>query len=125
MFADPQCVTCEKALQALERALDGMSRVRGLVISTAAPSVIASAPSFGTSTLETGHVDHKVAHDLYRTHTAPYFYVIDPAGIIRERGIANDETSVKRLLLAGQQDQVAIKPTMGDRVHSQDRGVKS
>lgn len=98
MFADPLCLTCEQALQALERAIQGQGATRALVLTTAPLSIVVATPTFGESAIEVGQIDRMVATDLYRTQTAPYFYVIGPDGLIRERGLANDEPGITRLL---------------------------
>lgn len=98
MFSDPLCSSCDRALTALAKVLDGRrERPRALVVTTAEPQLVASVESFRRSPMEVGRVDHEV-HHAYRTEVTPYFYVIDPNGVIRSRGAVDTAAGIELLL---------------------------
>jgi hypothetical protein len=98
LFADPGCVSCQKAVQALEELAPTLNTLQVLVVTSSDPVVIEAVEEFRTASVPLSRVSWDVPADLYQTHGTPFAYIIDPAGIIRAKGIAGDKTGFQKLL---------------------------
>lgn len=100
LFLDPGCVSCQSALHALEKMAAQLSSrsVHSLIITSAEPAVIAAVDAFSTSFLDISRVSKDVSTKMYRTRITPYGYLIDPAGIIRAKGVIADGSSIQKLV---------------------------
>ena len=99
VFADPTCVSCQDALLALERMVPKLGQtVRVLVATSADPALIDAVDAFRTASIPVSRVSIEVPTRLYHTSVTPYGYVIDPEGKIRARGVAADESSIRKLV---------------------------
>jgi hypothetical protein len=103
MFTDPLCHSCEKATAALAVARSGalLSGLDVLRVTTAEPAMVRAAQRFGVDLDEIVYIAPNVAHEVYRTDVAPFFYVIGADGIIRSRGWAEDVAGIERLVGSG------------------------
>jgi len=99
VFADPTCVSCQDALLALEQLAPKLRHtVRVLVATSADPALIGAVDAFRTTPFSVGRVSSEVPTRLYHTSVTPFGYVIDPEGKIRARGVAADDSSIRKLL---------------------------
>jgi hypothetical protein len=99
MFADPACISCGKALAAVENVVrKSVSHLEVVVATTAEQAAIEAVEAFKKTSLSVVKVASKVQEDLYQTHTVPLAYLVDPTGIIRAKTIPSDESAVRKLL---------------------------
>lgn len=99
MFANPICTTCARALASLERVISTgrLDSVQTLVVSVAGP-IDEVQNDLLSATEHVGIVEHDVVHRLYKTEKTPFFYTVDPAGIIRGAGAPVDQAEIEKLL---------------------------
>jgi hypothetical protein len=99
LFADPGCASCETALHALEQLAPTFAQtLRILVVTSAEPSRITAVETFNTTSFDISRVRHEVPTQLYRARVTPFAFLIDPEGIIRAKGIAGNERSLRNLV---------------------------
>jgi hypothetical protein len=112
LFADPRCASCERAvyaLEALHRRGDD-SRLRTLVVTRASPAQVAAAEAFHATTAEIALVDDDRALDLYRVRQVPFAHVVDPQGIVRAKGVAEDQAALRELLRPVRRPSIPLIP---------------
>lgn len=99
VFADPGCVSCQNTLRALERLTPKLGQtVYVLVVTNADPAQIAAVDAFRTASIDISRVNSDVPARLYRTRITPFGHLIDPAGVVRAKGIAADEHSIQKIV---------------------------
>jgi hypothetical protein len=99
LFADPGCASCETALQALEQLAPTFTHTLHIqVVTSAELSQIMAVEVFTTTSFDISHIRHDVVSQLYRTRVTPFAFLIDPEGIIRAKGIAGNERSLRTLM---------------------------
>ena len=99
LFADPGCASCQSTLLALERLVPKLaSGIRILVVTSVDPAQIAGFSEFEKTFLDIGSVSKEVIDRLYRTHTTPFAYLIDPDGVIQAKGLATDEAAIRKIV---------------------------
>lgn len=99
LFADPGCASCETALQALTHLAPTVAHtLRIQVVTSAHPSQIMAVELFHTTSFDISRVREDVATQLYRARVTPFAFLIDPEGIIRAKGIAGNERSLRNLV---------------------------
>ena len=69
-----------------------------LVATSSDPALIGAVDAFRTTPFPVGRVSSEVPTRLYHTSVTPYGYVIDPEGKIRAKGVAADDSSIRKLL---------------------------
>lgn len=98
VFADPGCESCRNTVVALGRITPKLRQVtRVLVVTHADPALIATVEAFRDTAVDVGRVDFDMSIKLYNTHTTPFAYLIDSAGVIRAKGIAGDEAMIRKI----------------------------
>ena len=98
LFADPGCASCQSTLLALERLVPKLSSgIRILVITSVDPAQITGFSEFKRTFLDIGNVSKAVIEKLYRIHTTPFAYLIDSTGVIQAKGLATDETAIRKI----------------------------
>jgi hypothetical protein len=60
-----------------------------LVATSADPGAVRVVEAF-VKCRHLAYVGHEVARDLYRTHTTPFAYLLDPEAVVRDKGIPLD-----------------------------------
>jgi hypothetical protein len=119
LFADPGCASCETALQALEQLVSTFTpTLRIQVVTSAEPARITAVETFNTTSFDICRVHHEVSTQLYRARVTPFAFLIDPEGIIRAKGIAGNERSLRNLVR-----KVDRKPVNVEFVVPQKSGV--
>ncbi len=99
LITDPECASCRNALTTLTKLEPQLrSRLRMLAITTSDPTFIEAISDFRNSPIEIGHVEREVVHKSYLINTTPFFYVIDPEGVIRAKRVTDDENGIKKAL---------------------------
>jgi hypothetical protein len=117
LFADPGCVSCQTAVAGLERLAPTLRETQVLVVTSAEPAVISAVEEFREASVPISRVPPEVAIKLYRTLSTPYAYVIDPQGVIKAKGVAADETALRKLTQkADRQPIVPVAHAPPDRV---------
>jgi hypothetical protein len=112
LFADPGCASCQNTLLALERLAPKVGQTtRVLVVTSAEPAQIQAADAFRTSSVEISRTRNDVPTKLYRTRVTPFGYLIDPDGLVRAKGIASDESSIRKLVRKGDSTPVNVEFT--------------
>lgn len=97
LFADPGCVSCQSALQALERLAPSLRSTRILVATASTPAVVNAVGTFADASVPVSYVERDVPQKAYRTLTTPFAYVIDPEGVVKTKGTAADERNLRKL----------------------------
>jgi hypothetical protein len=99
LFADPGCASCETALQALEQLVPTFAHtLRIQVVTSAELTQIMAVELFTTTSFAICRVRHDVVTGLYRARVTPFAFLIDPEGIIRAKGIAGNERSLRNVV---------------------------
>lgn len=99
VFADPGCSSCQGTIPALERLTSTFTRPLSiLVVTSADPQLIAIVDAFRTVSVDIAQVSKQVADELYQTHATPFAYLIDPSGLIQEKGAVSDELALQKML---------------------------
>jgi len=108
LFADPGCMSCQDALPIFERFLSKVERpLRVLVLTSAEPVLIAASEAFRTTSLSIGRVSRDVPGRLYHSNITPFACLIDAEGVIRSKGVASNEATIRKIMKGG--DQPIIK----------------
>lgn len=108
LFADPGCMSCQDVLPIFERFLSKVEKpLRVLVLTSAEPALIATSEAFRTTFLSIGRVNREVSSKLYHTNITPFACLIDTTGVIRSKGVAADEATIRKIMNGG--DQTIIK----------------
>ncbi len=101
-FADPECVSCENTVRALERLSPKLRQtMRVLVVTRSQPPQIAASDAFSTASFAISRIRADVSYKVYRTNVTPFGYLIDPQGMIRAKGVIGDEASIRNLVQKG------------------------
>jgi thiol-disulfide isomerase/thioredoxin len=112
LFTDPGCVSCQSALPILERLAPKVERpLRTLVVTSAEPAQIAASDAFMTTSIDIGRARDDVASRLYRTHVTPFAYLIDAEGKIRAKGIATDESAMRKIVYGVERTIIKVGAT--------------
>jgi len=99
VFADPGCVSCQSTMISLERLAPTLKQtMRVLILTSAVPAQIAAVDAFRTTSLDIGRIDDDVSNKLYHTHTTPFAYLINTEGMIQSKGIATDESAIRKIV---------------------------
>lgn len=99
VFAEPGCVSCKNTLAALERLTPQLEqRMRLLVVTSAEPSHIAAVEEFRSASVSIGQVSYEVSSKLYQTAITPFAYLIDPEGVIQNKGLPGDEAAIRKIV---------------------------
>ena|SRR5947209_173050 len=113
VFADPDCVSCQNTLLALERLAPQLEQtMRVLVVTSAEPAQIGAIDAFRTASVAISRIRSDMPSRLYRTRVNPFGYLIDPEGMIRARGIVADESSIRKLVRKGDRHSVNVEFTV-------------
>lgn len=112
LFADPTCASCKNALLALERLVPKLESMQVLVATTAEPALIAAIDAFRNASVEIGRIPADVSTKLYGTTVTPFGHLIDPEGVIHAKGIATDESSIRRIVRQGDRKPVNVEFTL-------------
>lgn len=109
IFADPGCSSCEKAMLILENfKIDVKPGMQPIVVTTADTTEVDAIGAFRRSSLPIAQVKREVFSRLYKTNTTPFAYVVDPEGIVRGKGPASDQPSLRKIFrMVDQTPQVA------------------
>jgi hypothetical protein len=107
-FADPGCMSCQDALPIFELFLSKIEKpLRAIIITSAEPVLIAASDAFRATSLSIIRVDRDVSSKLYHTNVTPFAYLIDAEGVIRTKGVATNETAIRKIVNGG--DRPIIK----------------
>lgn len=98
MFADPGCLSCKQAVAALNTISRHADDPIKTVVATSADGALVDAVEEFAKSPHVVRVGAEVATKLYRTHTSPFVYLIDPEGIVQKKGIAFDEKTIGEFL---------------------------
>ena len=113
VFADPSCVSCQGTVLALERLAPQVGQtLRLLVATTADPAQIAAVDAFRTASFDIGHIRSDVSSRLYRTNITPFAHMIDPAGLIRAKDVALDESSIRKIVRKAERNPINVAFTV-------------
>ncbi len=110
LFADPSCASCQNTLLALERLAPKLAQsMQVLVATTSEPALVAASDAFRLASVEIGRISADVSTRLYRTSVTPFGYLIDPEGVTRAKGVATDESSIRKIVRQGDRKAVNVE----------------
>jgi hypothetical protein len=89
---------CERSLAALERSLGGSTAALNMLVVTTADAAAIDAVQAFKASPHVRRVTHEVAEKLYHTHTMPFAYLIDPQGIVVEKGAPIEGSSIQKFV---------------------------
>jgi len=111
LFADPTCLGCQDAVAAVERLVPKAKKpLRILILTSADPDTIGVSETFRTTSLDICQVSPEVSSKLYRTRVTPFAYLIDPEGRIGAKGVAGDESSIRKIMQGGDRTYLQVGP---------------
>lgn len=112
LFADPGCASCESALLAIEASKPRLdSPLHILVVTSVEKERIAAIEVFRTTSITIACVSKDVPSQLYRTHITPFIYLIDDQGTIRDKEVAVNKTSVRKMIKKVERNVITMVPT--------------
>jgi len=98
MFGDPLCISCERALSAIERLQQDDQDAYGLVVTYAERRLIEAVSAFRDSPVPI-HIVDQASVDAYHVTQTPYLFIIDPSGHVKARGITDTLSGLQRLVI--------------------------
>lgn len=116
VFADPGCVSCKNTIHALERLASKLEQTVSLLVVTSAESaLVAASDEFRITSLDISRISSDVPGKLYRTRITPFGYLIDSEGMIRAKGIAADESSIRKIIGKVDSSRVNVEFTVSQK----------
>ncbi|MGH2532600.1 MAG: TlpA family protein disulfide reductase [Thermomicrobiales bacterium] len=114
LFADPQCAGCERALYALEslREQGAISHVRTIVVTHAEAAQLAVDEVFRATAAEIARIENDHVADLYRIRRTPFAYLVDPQGVVRTKGVTEDQGTLRDLLKPASRSSIPLIPVV-------------
>ncbi len=112
VFVEPGCSSCRSTIPALEQLVPILERrMRMLVVTSAEPALIAAIDVFRTASVGINRVSKDVPNELYRTRSTPFAYLADPEGIIQAKGVATDESAIRKIMQKADRSIIRVEST--------------